>query len=219
MTLSADTNALGDLAQDERQLVAALRAGDEAAFLRLVEKHHAAMVRLAAVYTGSPAAAEDAAQEAWVRALRSLDKFEGRSSFKTWLYRILTNTAITQAKREGRTLTFSDLTPEGELEPAVEAEHFQPAGSWANDPAPWRSETLEDRQGRRELLAQVQAAIEALPPAQRAVITLHDVEGWAVKEICNILEISETNQRVLLHRARAKVRRALESYLDEREMK
>lgn len=208
------------LPPDEGALLAALRAGDEAAFLALVERHQAAMVRLALAYVGSPAAAEDVVQETWVRALRSLDKFEGRSSLKTWLYRILTNTALTHARQAGRTITFSDLAGDDD-EPAVEPERFQPAsdpewaGHWAVEPRPWRLESLDDRLIRREVLSRLQAAIDALPPNQRAVITLHDVEGWESKDICNVLGLTETNQRVLLHRARAKVRRALERYFDD----
>lgn len=206
---------------DELALVKRLRAGDEAAFTALVTQHQAALVRLAASYVGSPAAAEDVAQETWVRALRSLGQFQGRSTFKTWLFRILVNTALTHAKREGRTVVFSDLAGAEADEPAEAAEHFLPAsdpewaGHWAADPRPWRRETLEDRAVRRELLRATEAAITALPPNQRAVITLHDVEGWQSLEICNVLGVSETNQRVLLHRARAKVRRALERYLEE----
>lgn len=204
----------------ERALLQRLRAGDEAAFLELVEKYHTSLVRLAGAYTGSPAAAEDAAQETWVRALRSLDRFEGRASLKTWLFRILVNTAITHGKRAGRTLTFSDLAAADAAGLAEDPERFLPAGDewaghWQTDPAAWRAETLEERAVRRELLARTQTAIDALPPAQRTVITLRDVEGWDTQEICNTLEISESNQRVLLHRARAKVRQALERYLEE----
>lgn len=208
---------------DERQLLAALRAGDESAFAALVDQYHAAMVRLASSYVGSQAVAEEVAQETWARALRSLDQFEGRSSLKTWLFRILTNTALTTAKREGRSIPFSDFAPDAEDEPAVEPERFYGPdhashGWWAVHPTPWQAEALEDTVVRRELLARIQQAISGLPANQRAVITLHDVEGWETKDICNILGITETNERVLLHRARAKVRRALERYFDsERE--
>lgn len=204
---------------DESQRLAALRAGDEAAFLALVEQYHAALVRLATTYVGNPALAEDVAQETWVRALRGLERFEGRSSLKTWLFRILTNTALTYAKRAGREVTFSDLAGNDD-EPAVEPEKFLPAsdpdwaGHWAAPPQPWPAEGLEGRVERRELLRQVEAAIADLPPNQRAVITLHDVEGWAASDICNVLGLSETNQRVLLHRARARVRRALARFIE-----
>lgn len=202
----------------EQELLAALRAGDEAAFMQLVEQYHASLLRLAASYVGSVAAAEDVAQETWAKVLRSLHQFEGRSSFKTWLFRILTNTALTVAKREGRQVVFSDLAPEAD-EPTVEPERFvgaedvQWAGSWVAHPRRWAL-SAEDQTTQREVLRQVGRAIEALPEVQRAVLTLHDVEGVSAKEICNILGLTETNQRVLLHRARAKVRRALESWFD-----
>lgn len=205
---------------DDGQRLAALRAGDEAAFLALVEQYQAALVRLATTYVGNPAAAEDVAQETWLRVLRGLDRFEGRSSLKTWLFRILTNTALTHAKRAGREVTFSDLTTPDDDEAAVEPERFLPAsdrewaGHWAAPVQPWPTEGLEGRVERRELLRQVEAAIAGLPPNQRAVITLHDVEGWATQDICNVLGLTETNQRVLLHRARAKVRRALARFIE-----
>jgi RNA polymerase sigma-70 factor (ECF subfamily) len=170
----------------------ALRAGDEAAFLALVRRHNAAMVRVAQIYVGSRSIAEEVAQEAWVGVLKGLDRFEGRSSLKTWLFRIVTNLAKTRAVREGRTIPFSSLrTPENVPEPAVEAERL-----------------LAD-----ETIAVVDSAIDSLPPSQRAVIALRDVEGWSAEEVCNALELTETNQRVLLHRARSKVRKALEEHL------
>ncbi|MGQ0603644.1 MAG: RNA polymerase sigma factor [Anaerolineales bacterium] len=208
------TSALS-VTPDEQTLLAALRAGDEAAFMGLVERYHTSLVRLAATFVGSTAVAEDVAQETWAKALRSLNSFEGRSSLKTWLFRILTNTALTTAKREARTISFSDFeSPDGD-EPAVEPERFLQNGEWAQHPQRWETGSAEDIAIRRETLAQVQQAIAALPETQRAVITLHDIEGWESKDICNVLAISETNQRVLLHRARSKVRRALEHYFVE----
>ena len=198
--------------------LAALRAGDEAAYLALVRRHNASMVRVAQIYVGSRAVAEEVAQEAWVGVLNGLDRFEGRSSLKTWLFRIVTNLAKTRAVREGRTIPFSALrTPENVPEPAVDPGRFRHSddprwpGHWAVKPQEWPEERLL----AGETLAVVVAAIEALPASQRAVITLRDVEGWSSDEVCNALELSETNQRVLLHRARAKVRRALEGHLDE----
>jgi RNA polymerase sigma-70 factor (ECF subfamily) len=194
----------------------ALRAGDEAAFLALVRRHHAAMVRVAQIYVGNRAIAEEVAQEAWVGALKGLERFEGRSSLKTWLFRIVTNLAKTRAVREGRTIPFSALrSPENVPEPALDPERFRPPddprwpGHWASKPQEWPEEQLL----AGETLRVVDVAIEALPPAQRAVITLRDVEGWSAEEVCNALELSETNQRVLLHRARSKVRHALEGHL------
>jgi RNA polymerase sigma-70 factor (ECF subfamily) len=194
----------------------ALRSGDEAAFTALVQRHHAAMVRVAQIYVGSRSIAEEVAQEAWVGALNGLDRFEGRSTLKTWLFRIVTNLAKTRAVREGRTIPFSALrSPQNVPEPAVEPERFRSPqdarrpGHWASKPHEWPEEKLL----AGETLRLVEVAIEALPPSQRAVITLRDVEGWSSQEVCNALDLSETNQRVLLHRARAKVRKALEGHL------
>lgn len=196
----------------------ALRAGDEEAFMALVRRHQAAMVRVAQIYVSRRDVAEEVVQEAWVGALRGLDRFEGRSSLKTWLFRIVVNLAKTRAVREGRTIPFSALrSPTDVPEPAVDPERFRPPddprnpGQWASLPREWPEAQLL----QAEQLGLIQDAIEALPDSQRAVITLRDVEGWSADEVCNALELSETNQRVLLHRARSKVRRALERYLDE----
>jgi RNA polymerase sigma-70 factor, ECF subfamily len=196
----------------------ALRSGDEEAFMAVVRRHQAAMVRVAQIYVSRRDVAEEVVQEAWVGVLRGLDRFEGRSTFKTWLFRIVTNLAKTRAVREGRTIPFSALrTPEGVPEPAVEPERFRPPGDpswpghWATKPSEWP----EGRLLETESLARIREAIDALPASQRAVISLRDIEGWSAEEVCNALELSETNQRVLLHRARSKVRRALEHYLDE----
>jgi RNA polymerase sigma-70 factor (ECF subfamily) len=196
--------------------VEALRAGDEAAYMALVRRHHAAMVRVAQIYVGSRSIAEEVAQEAWVGVLKGLEGFEGRSSLKTWLFRIVTNLAKTRALREGRTIPFSALrSPENVPEPAVAPERFRSPedprwpGHWASKPHEWPEERLLAGETREV----VETAIEALPPGQRAVITLRDVEGWSADEVCNALELSETNQRVLLHRARSKVRHALEGHL------
>ena len=204
-------------AQDAR-VVDALRRRDEAAFERLLREHHAALLRVARIYVPSAAVAEEVVQETWLAVLNGIDRFEGRSSLKTWLFRILTNIAKTRAQREGRTLPFSALQrPDAVPEPAVEPERFLDAehprwpGHWASKPTAWPEERLLDAETR----ATIERAIEALPPAQRAAISLRDVEGWSSEEVCNALGVSETNQRVLLHRARSKVRRALEEYLSE----
>jgi RNA polymerase sigma-70 factor, ECF subfamily len=196
----------------------ALRSGDEEAFKALVRRHQAAMVRVAQIYVSRRDIAEEVVQEAWLGALRGLDRFEGRSSLKTWLFRIVTNLAKTRAVREGRTIPFSALrSPESVPEPAVDPERFRAPedprwpGHWASKPMEWPERRLLEQ----ESLARIEEAIEALPDSQRAVISLRDVEGWSSDEVCNALELSETNQRVLLHRARSKVRRALERYLDE----
>ena len=202
----------------EAQLLEALRAGDEAAFTQLVREYQPSLVRVARIYVPTQAAAEEVAAETWLAVLNGLDRFEGRSSLKTWIFRILTNIAKTRGQRDGRTLPFSALEDPGRVpEAAVDAdrfldpEHPRWPGHWAVRPEPWPEDALV----AAETQALVAEAIEALPPAQRAVISLRDVEGWSSEEVRNALELSETNQRVLLHRARSKVRRALESYLGE----
>lgn len=200
----------------EAELLDALRAGQESAFAALVREYHASILRVARIYVSSPATAEEVAQETWLAVLNGLDRFEGRSSLKTWIFRILTNIARTRAQREARSLPFSSLGDETS-EPAVDADRFALAGGrwaghWKSYPERW--DTLpEERLLGDEARASVERAIDGLPPTQRQVITLRDVEGWSSEEVCSALEISETNQRVLLHRARSKVRQALESYL------
>ncbi|MFL5807031.1 MAG: RNA polymerase sigma factor [Roseiflexaceae bacterium] len=206
---------------DELELVAALRRGDEAAFMALVERYQATMVRVALMYVADRATAEEVVQEAWLGVLRGLDRFQGRSTLRTWIFRILTNRAKTRGTRERRAVPFSALVDAGDDadEPAVDPARFYPPGHedhgwWVSYPARWDG-LPERRLLAEETRSQLAAAIAALPPNQRAVIALRDVEGWASEEVCNILAISETNQRVLLHRARSKVRSALEHYLTE----
>jgi RNA polymerase sigma-70 factor (ECF subfamily) len=198
---------------NEAALVAALRRGDEAAFRALIDMYHAMLVRVARMYVSTQAVAEEVAQETWLAVLEGIGRFEGRSSLKTWLFRILTNRAKTRGIREGRSLPFSALEPD---EPAVESERFHGGdhawpGHWSAPPA----EFPEDRLLAGETREVIERAIEALPPTQRTVISLRDIEGWSADEVCNALTLSETNQRVLLHRARSAVRAALEQYLEE----
>jgi RNA polymerase sigma-70 factor, ECF subfamily len=209
------------LSPEALEELAALRAGDEQAFAGLVERYHAPMVRFATAYVPSRAIAEEVVQETWLGVLDGLDRFEGRSSLKTWIFRILVHKALTRGAREHRTVPFSALfdPAKDEGEAAVDPERFQSAGvqypgHWADPPKRWEG-APEERLLSRETLSLVGAAIDALPPSQREVILLRDVEGWTSPEVCNVLGITETNQRVLLHRARSKVRRALELYLDE----
>lgn len=201
----------------EAELLDALRAGDEGAFAALVREYHPSLVRVARIYVPTQAAAEEVAQETWLGVLNGLSRFEGRSSLRTWIFRILTNIAKTRAMRDGRTLPFSSLQDPARVpEAAVDAdrfldlEHPRWPGHWAARPEAWPENALLTKE-TRERLAE---AIEALPPAQRAVISLRDVEGWSSEDVRNALDLSETNQRVLLHRARSKVRTALESYLE-----
>jgi RNA polymerase sigma-70 factor, ECF subfamily len=212
---SAPVAAVADL-----ELLARLRRGDEVAFAEVVERLYGPMLRLAIAHVGNRAVAEEVVQDAWVGVLGQLDRFEGRSSLRTWILRIVGNRAKTRALREHRTLPFSSFggidEPGG---PSVEPERFLPAGGpwaghWASPPRSW-SDVPEDRLLSRETRAEVERAVELLPPAQRAVITLRDVEGMTAAETCELLGLTEGNQRVLLHRARSRVRRALEEYLDE----
>jgi len=196
----------GDRA-DESALVAALRAGDERAFMELVEAYTPGMRRLALTFVRTPSLADDVVQEAWLGVLRGIDGFQGRSSLRTWIYRIVANIARTRAVREARTTPFSSF--EHEEGPSVEPERFDRTGHWSAPPEPWRAAVDSELRGL------VERAIATLPEMQRRVITLRDVEGWSSEDVCNVLELSETNQRVLLHRARSKVRAALEAYLGE----
>jgi len=207
---------------DDLAVVAALQAGDEATFLSLVEVHHPAFVRLARTYVPSQAVAEEVAQETWVAVLEGLERFEGRSSLRTWIFRILINRAISRGQRERRTVPFSSLfdAATDPDEPAVDPARFRGSGhgwpgGWAQVPNLW-DQGPEALIESKETLAEVSSAIEQLPPSQREVITMRDLDGMTSREVCNVLGITETNQRVLLHRARSKVRGALERYLDER---
>jgi RNA polymerase sigma-70 factor, ECF subfamily len=205
----------------ELEFVTALRRGDEAAFALLLDRYQGAMVRIARIYVGSHAVAEEVVQDAWLGVLQGLDRFESRSSLKTWIFRILTNRAKTRGEREGRYVSFSALADRDDARhaPAVEPDRFLPAnhekwpGHWASPPRSW-DDVPESRLLAQETREQIMAAIEALPVNQRMVITMRDVEGWSAEEVCQFLGISETNQRVLLHRARSSVRRALEQYIN-----
>jgi RNA polymerase sigma-70 factor (ECF subfamily) len=192
-----------------------LLAGDEAAFAALVTAHHNSLLRLARTFVSDRGAAEDVVQETWVGVLKGLKTFERRASLKTWIFRILVNRARTRGMRDGRTLTFSALQdPEGT--DADLLDRFSADGRWAQPPSLWQEQDPEDLLLRAETVDCIDDAIARLPPNQRAVVTLRDVEGIEAEDVCNILAISETNQRVLLHRARTKVRAGLEKHLQQR---
>lgn len=217
MTLDAERPEAPRQTEADRRLVAALQDGDEAAFRQLIDMYHAPMLRLARSFVSDRAVAEEVVQEAWLGVIRGIARFEGRSSLKTWLFRILTNTAKKRGVRERRTVPFSALAAPGEDEDGVvDADRFLPAdhmwaGHWAAAPGSWGS-APEERLLAGEARAVIEAAIAKLPDVQQQVITLRDVQGWTSEEVCELLEISEGNQRVLLHRGRAKVRNALEDY-------
>jgi RNA polymerase sigma-70 factor, ECF subfamily len=194
--------------------VARLTNGDEAAFLDLVNRYSGALLRLALVFITDRYKAEEVLQETWLAVLRGVHRFEGRSALKTWIFRILTNLAKTRAVREQRTVTFSDLARQGNGEDRpVDAERFDGRGRWTDPPAPWPTDNPEARFLRRETLAVLARGLKDMPPAQRAVVTLRDVEGLDAEEVCSVLQISHTNQRVLLHRGRSRLRRVLEQHL------
>jgi RNA polymerase sigma-70 factor (ECF subfamily) len=202
------------LSAEDARLVDGLRRGDEAAFRALMREYGAAMLRLAQMYVSSRAVAEEVVQEAWLGVLNGIGRFEGRSSLKTWIFQIVANTAKTRGVREARSLPFSALG--GDDDPVVDPDRFMGpeeryAGHWSAPPESWAGgpEALL----AAETLEVIRRAIEELPPSQQAVITMRDVEGLTAEEVRNALDVSETNQRVLLHRARAKVRQALEEYL------
>jgi RNA polymerase sigma-70 factor (ECF subfamily) len=201
---------------DEAELLERLRARDEGAFAELVRAWSPSMLRLARMHVSSAAVAEEVVQEAWLGVLEGVDRFEGRSSLKTWVFRILVNRAMTRGVREARSVPFATLAARDAAgdEPAVDPDRFTRDGAWASPPRRWE-DSPELALRSEETLAVVRAAIEQLPPAQRLVITMRDLEGFGSAETCNALDLSETNQRVLLHRARAKVRAALERHFGE----
>jgi RNA polymerase sigma-70 factor (ECF subfamily) len=205
-------------ASEEAEVVARLRAGDERAFRSLVESYHGTMIAVALGYVKTRDVAEEVVQEAWLGVLKGLDRFEGRSALKTWIMRILVNTAMTRGGREARSVPFSALAPADEDEPAVEPGRFRPpgeafAGHWSRYPGDWSS-LPEAKLLGRETLAVVRRAIGELPDSQRAVIAMRDIAGCSADEVCDALDVSAGNQRVLLHRARSHVRAALERHLD-----
>jgi RNA polymerase sigma-70 factor, ECF subfamily len=190
----------------DRRLLERLRAGDESAFEELVAQHDGALRRVARTYVRTDAAAADVVQETWLGVVRGLDGFEGRSSLRTWIFRILVNRARTRAVREARDLPFSSL--EEDDRPAVEPAAFDRTGHWKSAPPRLDGEP-ESNLLSAELREHLLEAIEGLAPAQRAVITLRDLAGLDAEEVCELLDLSEGNQRVLLHRARSRVRSAL----------
>jgi RNA polymerase sigma-70 factor (ECF subfamily) len=202
---------------DDHELVQRLRNGDESAFVELIDRYGATMLRVAQMYVRDRATAEEVVQETWLAVLNGIDRFEERSSLKTWLFRILTNRAKTRGERDGRMVPFSSLAganPDAD-EPSVDPDRFfgpdsPHPGAWAAPPVGWPQDKLLER----ETLSVIEMAIDQLPEAQREVILLRDVDGWTPMEVSDVLGITNGNQRVLLHRARSKVRAALEDYLN-----
>jgi RNA polymerase sigma-70 factor (ECF subfamily) len=198
---------------DDVELTKALAARDADAFGFLLDRYHAPLVRVAGQYVPSRAVAEEVVQETWLAVIQGIDRFEGRSSVKTWLFSILVNIARTRGAREQRSIPFSASVTVDDNEPAVDPSRFRrfrKAGTWKHPPDPWPDP--EQQAVVRDEVDRVQAAIDELPSAQREVITLRDVLGCSANEACDVLGVSEGNQRVLLHRARSKVRTAVERH-------
>jgi RNA polymerase sigma-70 factor (ECF subfamily) len=190
------------------ELISALRSGDERAFTVLVERYHEPMLTLAASFVPSRAVAEEVVQDTWLAALRGLDAFEGRSSLKTWLFRILVNRARSTGSKEQRSIPVADP------EPAVDPSRFGGDGGWADPPEHW-IEAAERRIEAGKLAGQIRVWIDELPGRQREVVLLRDVEGMSSEDVCAVLALTEGNQRVLLHRGRSRLRQLLENELRE----
>lgn len=212
---SNSVQRVGRAQSEDAELLDGLRRGDEQAFMALVERHHKSLLRVAMLHVRARTVAEEVVQDTWLGVLRGIDGFEGHSSLATWIYRILTNRAKTRGERERRQVPFSALA--GPDEPEVSEQRFIPADArrhplnWAIPPRAWPLERVM----ARETVAQLRAALEELPPAQQVVVGLRDVDGWSSEDVSEALGISLGNQRVLLHRARARLRTALEDYFED----
>jgi RNA polymerase sigma-70 factor (ECF subfamily) len=201
-------------AVDDDRLAELARAGDDDAFAMLVRRHSPALLRLARTHVPSDAVAEDVVQETWIGVLHGLERFERRSSFQTWLFRILVNRAKTRGVHEHRCVPFATLdSADGEEGPTGDPTRFLREGAWGSLPRRWQDDpeaALRAKEARRL----VQEAVDALPERQRIVITLRVLQGLGSDEVRNVLDVSESNERVLLHRARTKVRVALMDWVD-----
>jgi RNA polymerase sigma-70 factor, ECF subfamily len=193
-----------DVGLSEKELLDRLREGDEQAFVTLVGRYHGSLTRLARSFVSSAAVAEEVVQDTWLAVICGISRFEGRSSLKTWLFRILVNRARTTGARESRSIAI------GEPGPAVDASRFDEAGRWAQPPEHW-ADDADDRVRAAMLADRIRSALGDLPARQRQVVVLRDVEGLSSEEVCSVLKISMSNQRVLLHRGRSRLRQALES--------
>ncbi len=191
---------------DDSELLVRLRAGDEAAFATLVTRHHQTMLRVASSFVPTRAVAEEVVQDTWLGVVRGIERFEGRSSLRTWLLRILVNRARTAGVKERRSVAI------GSWEPAVGLARFHGSGAWADPPVRWDDE-VADRLAAGALASTIRTALASLPALQREVVALRDVDGLTSREVCDVLDISEGHQRVLLHRGRSRLRQSLETEL------
>ncbi|MEZ4363058.1 MAG: sigma-70 family RNA polymerase sigma factor [Kofleriaceae bacterium] len=201
--------------RDDQELLARIRQGDEGAFSTIVDRHHAALRRFARTFVSSDASAEEVVQDTWMAMLDGLENFEGRSSLKTWLFRILLHRATTKGVREARSIPMAPLRDDEDGVPSAASARFDGRGRWAEPPRRWDVNTPQTDLLRRELGEQLELALRDLPPRQRTIVMLRDALGWSAQEVCNVLDVSETNQRVILHRARTRLRDALERYSRE----
>ncbi len=187
----------------DQDLVSRLRTGDEDAFVAVVERYHTQLVRLASAFVSGSGSAEDVAQETWLARITGIDRFESRSSLRTWLFQICVNRARSVGEREHRSV------PVDHVEASVDAEQFTPTGAWTSPPAPW-PDWSGDPSDDADLVATIRMAITRLPGMQRLVVTMRDLDGLTSGEVCQVLSISEANQRVLLHRGRGNVRASIQ---------
>lgn len=193
------------------ELIPRLLARDQTAYAQLVSAYHGLMVHLARAIVGE-AVADEVAQEAWLAVIRALPRFERRSSLKTWILRIVSNTAKTRLRHESRTVSLDDTLDGGG---AVDPARFNASGRWGSPPAAWHADTPDDLLGRQELRRCIDRALDALPPMQRAAVTLRDMQGMDMESICKVLEVSESNARVLLHRGRSRIQATIEEYYQQ----
>ncbi|WDR06299.1 RNA polymerase sigma factor [Devosia rhodophyticola] len=198
-------------AMSDELLVVGLKKGDEAAFRQIFARENAALLAFARNFVRESAAAEEAVQDTWVAVIGGIGRFEGRSTLRSWIFSVLANIARTKAKRDGRVLSFSDM---GYNDPAVDPDRFSGDGTWLSPPGRWSEINPERILGGRQLLAHAMAVLEQLPPNQRAVVQLRDLEGLSAPDACEILGITESNQRILLHRGRSRIRAAIEVLMD-----
>jgi len=215
--LAEQTVARAPGSESDEQIVAALRAGDERTFRELFARSYPMMKRVARGYVASDAVAEEIVQDTWMAIITGIERFEGRSALGTWMFSILTNQAKTHCARERRALPFASVAPTDVEEPAVDPGRFQKddeawPGHWATPPRPWQKP--ERRLLSLEARDQLKEALAGLPERQRAIVVLRDVEGLSAEEVCELLELSQENQRVLLHRGRSRLRAFLEEYID-----
>jgi RNA polymerase sigma-70 factor, ECF subfamily len=218
-TVPEHTSLQNSSLNDEKQLIARLRRGDEGAFDDLVNTHHSALIRMAMGYVANREVAEEVVQDTWMAVIEGLDRFEGRSSLRTWMFGIMIHKAKDRGVRERRHVTFSAFeSSDDESDEVVDPSRFYQSGEWAGHwafpPQPWDEQTPEKLLASQQAVTAMNKAIEALPATLKAVLILRDMEGVEAKEACEILKITETNLYVRLHRARERVRQAVETYLE-----